>query len=108
MTRKTIPQEVKDQVEQIVARFNEQVLRGGACRYVARFKGRYLYLDREDYGKTGPICRLEYRGKMDDWSFAIFKYSSERYSDSEFFPGDQYVDGTVEGAMKAGLEAYSA
>jgi hypothetical protein len=33
--------------------------------------------------------------------------SKNRYDPNEgFFPGVEYVDGTVEGAMKAGLEAY--
>ena len=35
------------------------------------------------------------------------EYSSERYDDDEwFFPGSEHVNGTIEGAMKAGLEAY--
>ena len=25
-----------------------------------------------------------------------------------FFPGEEHIDGTIEGAMKAGLEAYPA
>ena len=46
-------------------------------------------------------------GKMDNREFAIFKWSSERYDPEEwFFPGSEYVDGTIEGAMKAGIEAY--
>jgi hypothetical protein len=50
---------------------------------------------------------LEYTGGIDNWDFAIFKYSDERYDPKEwFFPGAGHVDGTVEGAMKAGLEAY--
>ena len=27
-------------------------------------------------------------------------------NDEWMFPGNQYLDGTIEGAMKAGLEAY--
>jgi len=50
---------------------------------------------------------LEYAGNIDNWDFAIYKYSNERYDPDEwFFTGAGYVDGTVEGAMKAGLEAY--
>jgi hypothetical protein len=38
-----------------------------------------------------------------------YKYSDERYDEEEwFFPGAGHVDGTIEGAMKAGLEAYPA
>jgi hypothetical protein len=44
---------------------------------------------------------------MDTWEFAIYKYSDERYDPDEWmFPGAGDVDGTIEGAMKAVLEAY--
>jgi len=73
----------------------------------ARFRGNYLYLDRSDYGQIGPICRLKYTGDMENWEFAIFKWSSERYDPKEWmFPGSEHVDGTIEGAMMAGLLAY--
>jgi len=108
MAKKSIPDEVREEVEQIVARFNTKLSKRSQSSYVPRFKGQYLFLDRSDYGKIGPICRLRYEGKMDKWSFAIFKYSSETYSEDEFFPGQQHVDGSIEGAMKAGLEAYPA
>ena len=103
-----IPDEVKSEVEAVVRRFNEGNLGGGDdCRYEARFKGKYCYLDRCDYGRAGPICRLAYTGTMDGWEFAIFKWSSEQYDPDEcVFPGDDLIDGTVEGAMRAGLEAY--
>jgi len=46
---------------------------------------------------------------MNEWQFAIFKWSTEKYDPNEWmFPGSGLADGTVEGAMKAGLEAYSA
>ena len=104
MAGKRIPKEVKKQVEDIVQRFNKK----SNCSYVARYRGNYLYLDREnDFGKATPVCRLQYTGGMNDWDFAIYKYSSERYDPDEwFFPGADCVDGTIEGAMKAGLEAY--
>jgi hypothetical protein len=104
-----IPDEVKAHVAAIVQHFNTTVIRNPHCVYVPRYKGRFLYLDRQDYGRLAPICRLEYTGKMKDWSFAIYKYSDERYDEEEwFFPGEEHVDGTIEGAMKAGLEAYPA
>jgi hypothetical protein len=50
---------------------------------------------------------LEFRGDIESWSFAVFKYSSERYDPNEwFFPGRSELDGTVEGALRAGLEIY--
>ena len=105
--KKDIPDDVKEKVLDIVERFNRENSRRPDCYYTARFQGKYLYLDRSDYGNIGPICRLKYTGKMDDWRFAIFKWSSERYNPEErMFPGSELVDGTIEGAMKAGLQAY--
>jgi hypothetical protein len=108
-TTRGIPDAVKTEVATIVQHFNTAVIRNPHCVYVPRYKGTFLYLDRQDDGRLTPICRLEYTGKMEDWSFAIYKYSDERYDAEEwFFPGAEHVDGTIEGAMKAGLEAYPA
>jgi len=108
-TTRGIPDAVKTDVEAIVQHFNTTVIRNPHCLYVPRYRGKFLYLDRQDYGRLSPICRLEYTGKMEDWSFAIYKYSDERYDEEEwFFHGAGHVDGTLEGAMKAGLEAYPA
>jgi hypothetical protein len=108
-TPRGIPDEVKTHVAAIVQHFNTTAIRNPHCLYVPRYKGKFLYLDRQDYGRLHPICRLEYTGKMEEWSFAIYKYSDERYDAEEwFFPGAGHVNGTLEGAMKAGLEAYPA
>ena len=105
--QRTLPEDVKEQVLAIVDLFNRDSSSRDDCFYEAEFKGKHCYLNRSDYGKLGPICRLTYTGKMDNWEFAIFKWSSERYDPDEwFFPGSEQVDGTIEGAMKAGLEAY--
>lgn len=107
MRNKGISESIKEQVGKIVEHFNEKSIGDPNRYYSVRYRGRYLYLDRTDYGKPSPICRLEFNGKMDNWDFAIFKYSSERYDPDEwFFPGSESIDGTVEGAMKAGRAAY--
>lgn len=106
MSKRGIPDDVKAQVNEIVERFNEGS-GDPTCFYATRFRGNYLYLERSDYGQIGPICRLEYTGDMNNWEFAIYKHSSERYDPNDwFFPGSEHVDGTVEGAMMAGLHAY--
>jgi hypothetical protein len=108
-TTRGIPNEVKTEVAAIVQHFNTTVIRNPHCVYVPPYRGKFLYLDRQDDGRLHPICRLEYSGNMEDWSFAIYKYSDERYDEEEwFFPGAEHVDGTLEGAMNAGLEAYPA
>lgn len=107
MAKKAIPNEVKEDVEAIVQRFNTSEIRDPHVFYVPRYKGKFLYLDRNEYGRTSRVCRLEYTGDIQSWYFAIYKYSDGCYDPEEWnFPGDQHVDGTIEGAMKAGLEAY--
>jgi hypothetical protein len=104
-----ISAEVQQQAEDAIATFNREELKSGKLKYIARFKGQYLYLDREDYGQTGPICRLTYTGEFEKWEFAIFKFSGEAYDPNEWmFPGDEYVDGTIEGTMNARFERVSA
>jgi len=104
-----IPDEVKQRVTQIIERFNEKELAKTESCYLPRWKGRFLYLDRLDYGTACPICRLTYTGDINKWKFAIFKYSSETYDPQEWlFPGADCVDGTIQGALRAGMHAYSA
>lgn len=107
MSKKRIPDEVRVQVDAIVEQFNKKELRGRRCFYITHYRGSYLYLDRNDWGRVCHVCRLKYNGAMDNWDFAIFRYSREFYDPDEWmFPGAGHVDGTVVGAMRAGLEAY--
>ena len=107
MPRPRIPDAIKVQVAERIAAFNREVLGDPQVFYQSRYQGLFLYLERGDYGQVTRICRLEYTGTLDHWQFAIYKYSDERYDPAEwFFPGAGQVDGTLEGAMRAGLEAY--
>ncbi len=103
----SIPIPVQKKVTSEVKNYNKKYLKKKNCKYVARFENDYCYLDRIDYGKYGEICRLKYDPEDDSWDFAIFKWSSEQYDPDEcFFPGAELVDGTVSGAMAAGMKAY--
>ena len=108
MTNLKIPPEVKTQVDEIVAKFNRTQLKNQPHRWFStRYRGQYLYLDHPKTYRSWPVCRLAYSGKVDEWEFAIYKYSDERFAPDEWmFPGAEYVNGTIEGAMRAGLEAY--
>ena len=107
MNKKSIPEDIKKQANEIVQIFNEQSINNPNRHYLTRYKGSHLYLDFNDYGTIGPICRLKYNGGIDDWDFAIYKYSRNQYDPEEWmFPGGECIDGTIEGAMKAGIKAY--
>jgi len=96
-----IPAHIRSQVEELISDFNKK----NHTDYVARFKSGYVYFDRASM--RAPVFRLKFSGNMTQWDFAIYKYSSGSYDPNEWlFPGAELVNGTVEGAMKAGLEAY--
>ena len=114
-----IPLEIQAEVQKLVEEFNHKnfskasplskLIPGIKLKrgFAARFKGKFLYLDRIERGRPSPICRLTWTGAMDKWEFAIYKYSDNHYDPEEwFFPGADKVDGTVSGAMAAGMAAY--
>lgn len=109
MKTEKIQKEVKEEVLKIIDEFNNEEL-DLICdfyKYVANFKRKYVYLGAKKYNTVSPIARLTYTGDMNDWEFAIYKYSSEKYDNDEFlFPGVQYLDGTIKGALYAGNTAY--
>lgn len=107
MSSQKIPQDIRAQVEATVTRFNRTVIRDPETVFSVRFRGQYVYLDRGDYGRVGPRGRLTWTGDIAQWDFAIYKYSNERYDPEEWmFYGAEHLDGTVEGALRACMEAY--
>jgi len=57
-----IPVPFREEALRTIEQFNRKELAGTGSCYLARFRGKYLYLDRDDFGDIGHICRLEYAG----------------------------------------------
>lgn len=109
LKKQNIPESVKQEVNKIIDHYNRTVYgQYESVKYIAEFKGSFLYLKRIEFdGQISPMVRLTYIGKMDKWVFAIYKWTSEKYDPEEwFFPGYEFVNGTIMGALKAGDEAY--
>jgi len=109
MAKNTIPKEIQQAVDGIIEEFNRTHFsnRSNSVAYFAEIKGHFLYLKRHEYGKISPVARLTYTGDIKKWEFAIFKWTREQYDPDEWlFPGAGLFDGTIDGAMRAGLEAY--
>jgi hypothetical protein len=109
MAATALTPEFKNDAEETVASFNMIELARLKNRYqfVLEFKGKFIYLMLREGNKVGPAGRLTYNGDPKKLSFAIFKWSSEKYdADEYFFPGVECLDGTVKGALKAILKAY--
>jgi hypothetical protein len=99
--------ENRDELERRVKTFNSGLTALNGCQYSVGFRGRQIYLHRADNGSPEPVCRLTYIDDVNDLEFAIYRYGANKYDPSEWmFPGSEEVDGTIEGAMKAGLSAY--
>ncbi|MEA2042600.1 MAG: hypothetical protein U9N85_08625 [Bacteroidota bacterium] len=103
----TISTDIKRKVKNAVKNFNAKTLKQGKLKYIAEFRGKYIYLKVQDPNHLSPVSRLEYDGDLNDMQFAIYKWSSESYDPDEiFFPGAENLDGTLNGAMIAGIKAY--
>jgi hypothetical protein len=131
MKKQVIPTNIQTAIQQIVDNYNKSNKTG----YMVNFKGKYCYLSRMDNRDKErdafltaakmlglpsnllnqqatvetKIGRLEWTGDMENWNFAVFLYSKERYDDGEalfFMPGSNLLDGTIEGAMRAGHKIY--
>lgn len=62
--------------------------------------GRYCYVTHAG----SPLCRLGYRGEPEIWDFAIYKYSTQKYSTTEFlFPRS----GAIVELLQRALSAYN-
>ncbi|MEP7108143.1 MAG: hypothetical protein ABI760_09170 [Ferruginibacter sp.] len=108
MTKSLLTKDVRQEATMLIDAFNKKTLKGSTdVFYIPKFKGNFLYLHRKEYANISPVARLTYTGDFKKWEFAIFKWSREQYDPEEwFFPGVEHVNGTIEGAMKAGLVAY--
>ncbi len=99
--------EIQSKIKEKVDAFNQKHLTKVRAKYTPRISGKFIYLDRMVTAGNGKICRLIFDGDLENMDFAIYKYSTETYDPKCWlFPGQTYVDGTLEGAMQAGLEAY--
>ncbi len=99
-----IQNEIKSEVEKRIIAFNKQ----HNCQFSSSIKGKFLYLDKIDkFGTVTHIFRLIFSGDIESWEAAVYKYSRNAYDPNEiFFPGMEHIDGTLEGAMLAGLKLY--
>lgn len=94
--RVTIPPEltevIQPQIEIVAREYNREL--------TYRIKQSYVYFDAED----DPICRCKYTGDINDWEFALFKWSTESYSTTDEF-GFSFR-GTIQECVESGVKAY--
>ncbi len=106
-----ISSSIKSQIEDALVRFSQQA----GIQFKVTYRGKFVYLSvlekpRSHFGffRGAPkeietlVGRMKYGDSKNRWTFAIFKYSSERYHPDEFgYPGYSELDGTLEGCLRA-------
>ena len=117
-----IPERKKHEVKQRIEQFAAENYAGKYTRLEIRFRGKFCYIDAytepfvaegwppDDWPETREemierlrntpthLCRLRYFGD-DEWGFAFYAYSSEKYELSVFPDGS--FTGTPEAAFAA-------
>lgn len=87
--------------------FLRKVLPKVSWRFFPDCRGKFIYLRRGMIdGSVQNLGRLIYSGDPENMPFAIYRYRTEKYDSKGDFLGAHHLDGTLEGAMKAVLEAY--
>jgi hypothetical protein len=103
-----IPIALQSELCDRASKFSDQYLKKLGCYYMPDCRGKFIYLLRSTkYDSFEKVGRLTYKGDLENMDFAILKYSTGKYDADEMdFPGVSFLDGTIEGAMKACLKAY--
>ncbi len=125
---KKIPDPVKRRTEARIRAYAEAHFAGQYTRLDIRFRSQFCYIDaytepvmregwppadwpesREEYQerlRNTPthLCRLRYFGKEDEWGFAFFGYSNEKY-ELTILPNGSFF-GTPEEAFQTAAAAY--
>ena len=105
----TVPILIQGKLRDRAYAFSKQLQDG--YRYLSDARGKFIYLARMNPGDkfyTG-LGRLTYEGDTENMKFVLRNSSTRKYDPKlQSFPGSQYLDGTIEGALKALTTAYPA
>ncbi|MGD8239839.1 MAG: hypothetical protein PVH68_14870 [Armatimonadota bacterium] len=106
-----IPDALKLAIEQRILACAEEHFAGKYSRIDVRFRGQFCYVDAYEEPTVSPawppadwdetreqyierirntpihLCRLRYLGRQDEWSWAFYTYSNERYEPAVFGDG---------------------
>jgi len=91
----TIPAELVDAIESEI----DSIALESDRELAFDAKRTYVYV----YAEGKPLCRLKYTGDFAVWEFAIFKWSTESFSSSEF---GFLPRGTIHDCVFEALNAY--
>ena len=94
-----IPPKIHEEICMQIESFASTRLWYPKIRLQVRFKNQFCYVDttEEGNGRILPLCRLRHFTR-ENWSFALFTYSNDRYEPCLFSDGKW--EGTIESALQ--------
>jgi hypothetical protein len=104
----TVPIDIQSALGDRATNFCKNELARARYRFFTDARGKFIYLIRvSSDGSLQRLGRLTYEGDTENMEFAIFKSRTGKYDSKErSFPGSQHLNGKIEGALKALVEAY--
>jgi len=114
-SKPTIPDEVKQKVSHRLEKLVKKYRKHGVADIIGIFKGRYLYIGWTDEAsmliaslserklKPSKLCRLKYKGDMNNWILEMYKYSDMCYDVEGDF---MFSGGTIEECFNAAASIY--
>lgn len=88
--RSKIPPEGLSHLRQELLRVDDDDVEGGV-------RGRFCYVTH----RGDPLCRLGYTGNLEEWEFAIYRYTRGSYGDLPLAPTSGRVADLVDLALRA-------
>lgn len=102
-----IPLRIQSQLQVRADTFLRMMLPKVTWRIIADCRGKFIYLRRWMPDRTWHnLGRMTYSGDENNMPFALFSLYAGKYDTKAEFPAAKYLDGTIEGAIKAVLTVY--
>ena len=102
-----IPIDEQAQLQERANFFKKKFVPKTSWQFVADARGKFVYLRRYmNDGSCQNLGRLIYEGNIENMAFSIYRYNTEKYDTKADFVGAHHLNGTLEGALKAILEAF--
>jgi hypothetical protein len=110
-----IPDEVREKASHRLEKLVKKYRKYGVADIIGIFKGRYLYIDWTDEAnkliaslsksepKRSKLCRLRYKGDINNWELEMYKYSDMCYDVEGDF---MFAGGTIEECFDAAASVY--
>ena len=103
-----VPIRVQSEIMDRVQKFNRKYLSEEKSQYYSDARGKFIYFRRTiNNGYFEGVFRLTYVEGLKNMPFALYRRDTGKYdANAHGFFGEEFVNGTIEGALTAGIMVY--